>query len=260
MLICTYEVQTALRYAAEHNSGLEVGGFGRTHIADNGEDIVVSEIYIPPQVVQAGHTDIKGPGEVGGDGMMEEAVEFWASHCRFCRIHVEHHDGADHDFEGESWSDWRLWWHSHAKFGAAPSGTDDETLRKLAKLMESYYVGLVINAAGERHAWAAVFSPPFSLVTQKLEFSSYRKEELEIKERVDGMMQHVQEKKYAPATPWTPPNHNGAAKSGGANSPNLIRLPRKGGSKSILSMSDEDFAAFVKGEAPQLVLPAGSEE
>ena len=256
MLILTYEVNRALSYAADFKPGIEVGGFGHTTLAENGIDIIVDDIFIPPQTVQSAHTDIKGPGEQGGDGMLETAIRHWAFKCKWCYKALGEHDGADHEFEGQAWSDNRLWWHSHGKIGATPSATDDGTLQKLARLLDGWCAGLVINSAGDRHPWASVYRAPFNLITQKLEFGVYKEERLDIKERVDAMMAHVEEKV------WSYQGNSQGAKGGTGTSnspPNVRRLPQRTSTptgKRIIDLPTDEFAKWLESEEGRVPLHA----
>ena len=250
MLVVTHEVNTALRYAATHNSALEVGGFGRTHLSENGLDVVVDEIYIPPQVVQAGHTNIKGPHEEGGDGMLEEAMRYFATHCKHCRHSWEDHEGQDHGFEGEAWTDWRLWWHSHGKMGVTPSHTDTSTLAGHARLLDGWAVGLVIDASGGRHAWAAV-SVPFKKEFD-IEFGYYPYEDPVIRERVAALMEHVQERKWEPQSYGYRGPNQGNGKSGGAKG-KIPLLSRRKNNKPIMAMTDEEFKEWMREEGYEAV-------
>lgn len=239
MLILTPRVNMMLRYAAEFNPGLEVAGFGRTEIGEDGSTIIVSDIYIPPQEVKAAHADIKGPGEEGGDGMLEAALQHFATHCRFCGGEQgERHNG--HDFAGTAWTDWRLWWHSHGKIAASPSGTDDNSLKMLAKWLDGWAVGLVINAAGERHAWAAVRTGPFNLLTQPLDVGYLREHNEELKQRIDLMMAEVKEWKYqAPPTQGRTVAGDAGSKAGQHRAPN---------GKRIIDMAKEEFHDWLYSE------------
>lgn len=271
MIIATDAVNTALRYAAEFKPGLEVAGFGRTTLMENDLDILVDEIYIPPQIVQAAHADIKGPGEAGGDGMLEEFLHYIATHCHWCRGGVEEHDPEDgHDFEGEAWNNWRLWWHSHGKLEAKPSATDDDSLRKLARLLGGWSVGLVINAAGARHAWAAVHQPPFNVLLQHTDFTYYQHELPEVKRRIEEMMERVEEKKYTPPTNnWqgNPSPTYGAAKknssgsnTGASSATEPLLLPRLPHGKRIIDLDDTAFANWLHGKVEEVKAGTEGEE
>ena len=257
MLVVTFNVNLALRYAAQHNSGLEVGGFGRTQVTEAG-DIICNEVYIPPQVVQSGHTDIKGPDEPGGEEMFEDFFRYIATHCAVCRKEVgDDHARERHDFEGESWSDWRLWWHSHGRLGTTPSGTDHNTLGMIARnLNDGWAVGLVIDSAGGRHAWVNQ-AFPFRL-DREIDFGSYPYEDEDIKGRIEAMMERVEEKK------WQQSGYGGPH-SGNASQPSQVgaisttkpgtisRLPRRAGSnKKLLEMNEEEWKEFIREHSTPL--------
>lgn len=277
MLILTHEADTMLKMAASYESGLEVGGFGHTRISDNGEDIICDAIYIPPQEVQAAHTDIKGPGEAGGDGQLEAAMFHWSTLCRQCGVHRDLHEGIEHDFEPQSWVDNRLWWHSHGTIGASPSATDDSTLHKLARLLGGWSVGLVINSKHERYAWAAVHEGPLA-AHFKIEFGTYRQDMPELQERVNEMMKEVKRKVWASSTyqgngnftrggtgptTGTSSGHQTAHPNDAGHVPgnNVRRIPRSPmtGTKAIKDMSPAEFQAFLaeQGLEELPLLPAG---
>lgn len=251
MLVLTPGVNMMLRYAAEFNPKLEVAGFGRTMIAENGEDVIVTDIYIPPQIVKTAHADIKGPGEEGGGGMLENAIQHFATTCRHCDVAMAAH-GGDHNFEGMSWADWRLWWHSHGQIAASPSGTDDQSLRTLAKYLDGWAAGLVINAAGDRHAWAAVRQGPFNLLLQKLDVGYMREHNQDLQDRIATMMEGVEEWKYQ-ASPTQGQRQGGTTgthpNGGGTNSPAVRRLPATTeGGKRLVDMSKEEFGKWLRDE------------
>ena len=265
MLILTLDANASLRYAANFNPGLEVGGFGHTFINANG-DIVCDEIYIPPQVVQTGHTDIKGPEEEGGSEMLDTAQRYIATHCGVCRGEVFDHGELhrDHEYLPESWDNWRLWWHSHGKLGVTPSGTDHNTLFSLARWWNDWSVGLVIDSAGNRHAWAAVVNP-FRL-DQEIPFGVHFYESPTCEQRVAEMMSHVEEKKWgyqgAPnqGNGRSSSSPNGASPTGTGTGGGTSKLPRQklragvlpGGKTSIIDLTEEEFKQFIEDNAEEL--------
>lgn len=172
-----------LRYAVETHPKLEVQGFGKVEIEPDG-DISVVDIIIPPHEVQGASVDLKP--EVLEQFMMALSQR------------------------GETLSDWRLWWHSHAGMGVSPSGTDTNTLEMLSKEYEGVALGMVTNVAGDYHAWYSV--------TQKVEYFGQhtmsgkmsvlyeRYHDKKLAGLVAEMMKHVKEKK------WTaPPMMGGGA-------------------------------------------------
>jgi len=51
----------------------------------------------------------------------------------------------------------RLWWHSHASMAASWSGVDDETSQKLARCVDGWFLGLVVNNRGDKLARLDVY-------------------------------------------------------------------------------------------------------
>lgn len=255
MLLVTHDVMLMLKYAVMHNPDLEVGGFGRTTLLQNG-DILVSDIYIPPQTVESGHTDIKGPLEAGGEDMLGNARRYFATHCTTCGVDIFEHEQAVVDEDGVmqghspragSQLDWRLWWHSHGKLGSNfASQTDHQTLFGMARECEGWAVGLVVGVGRDRYTWIAGVDQSRPAMPKDLnawptqfekdiEYGELSNEDDELKAYVADMMQKVQRKTYTqPGRPtWV-----GVPKQGA--------LTVVGGEKTkILGMNTEEFNAWV---------------
>ena len=166
----TTQVNLKLHYAANYNGNLEVGGFGKTEIIDG--VIVVTDIIIPPQIVEGAHTDIDVER-----GDMDWMMRFLAD-------------------RGESFDQWRLWWHSHANMQTTPSGTDTNTLAMLARNLDPWFAGLVINVRGDRTAFLCV-SYPVALRADKLDLVVHDEDEA-VRELIHAQMQHVVRKTTPP--------------------------------------------------------------
>lgn len=270
MILVTDKVHTQLRYAAEHNTFLEVGGFGRTHLMEDGT-IFVDELYIPPQVVEGGHTDIKGPDEDGGANMLDDARRFFSEHCRHCRLSVYEHEGADHEPEGESQADWRLWWHSHGKRGGTfGSGTDHATLFGLAKDCGGWAVGVVIDASGGRYAWVAVVdeTPVPELVgypkaaqellkrvyEKDIPYKYYMHEDEAAKAQVSAWMDSERVKRKVYVAPVWQQSRGGGHQGGahGKSSTDMSKVPLLfpgQPKKSMLEMSEAEWLEYVSASS-----------
>lgn len=227
-LTVTHNAHLMLQYAAKHTPSREVGGFGRTRVLDSGI-IVVDDIIIPPQFVSGGETDISGD-------TIELVMQMLAQ-------------------RGESFDDWRLWWHSH---GTIPkpfaSGTDTKTLEMLAASMGDYFFGVVINSKDEEpYTWLHLIKPKLTC-TIPIEFMPY--EDDTIKARVDEWMKSVTYRTY-PAAVSKAPKANGNQPSGnqyvdhrtGAiartnGQAALAELEGRYEGRSIMNMTDEEFYEF----------------
>lgn len=180
MLNLTPRAEQMLNNAVRFNNTLEVGGFGRVETR-NGE-LYVTDIIVPPQVVQGAHTDIS-------DGDLDDAMRMIA-------------------MRGESFNEWRLWWHSHAKMAANPSGTDENTLQMLARTQDSWFAGLVVNdgpISGWR-SWLCIHNP--AKLRADLTIAITNTEDPAIKAEVDAMMAAVRTR-----AAYTPPAHNNSGPS-----------------------------------------------
>lgn len=229
MLHITREANLALQYAAEFNGNLEVGGFGRVEAIEG--RIVLSEIVIPPQIVESAHTDIDMQR-----GDLDWMMAFLAA-------------------RNETFEQWRLWWHSHANMGTTPSSTDENTLAMLARHVAPWFCGLVINVKGDRTAFMCI-SEPYALRAEP-KVTIARDDDPDIKARVDTMMAHVARKTYAPVVSRAPaPIHRptDAPKTYVVNGKTLTHV-------ELLQLPDEEFAAWVDAEArkvnPQVPLLPG---
>lgn len=59
----------------------------------------------------------------------------------------------------DTWGNWKLWWHSHCDMGVAFSGTDEETLRELARVSGDWFFGLVTNKKRASQLYVATRDP-----------------------------------------------------------------------------------------------------
>ena len=179
-LLLTPEVNEMINLAARHTRSLEVGGFGHIREVNGNEDIIVDDIFIPPQTVQSAHTDIEVEGL---DALMRHAASL-----------------------NQTVDEWRLWWHSHSTMKAYASGTDESTLKGQAHWLGSWAVGLTVNVDGDRYCWLNT-DAPFKLVLKDLPVGIYHPivEDPSLKELVDSMMKDVKSRWGGYQGGYTPP-------------------------------------------------------
>lgn len=219
-IILSLRAELMLKYAVKHDTGLEVGGFGRTSFTDKG-DIYVDDILIPPQEVQPAHTAIE------------------VEHLEWLLARLAE--------RGENMDDWRLWWHSHCNMGVTPSGTDLTTLDELARdAWDSYAVGMVVNSRDERYSWVSVAKP--LVLKQELKVVTQGYVDEEVKAEVTEMMGLVKRKAYTP--PQSNWQRNAGNGGGGSGSSQAAASATAGdpNRKRIRDMTEEEFIAWVNDE------------
>ena len=134
-LLITEEARVKMHYACNYDKSKEVSWFGKAHLDE--DTVIMTDIWIPPQTVGAAHIAITP----------DDLANFWTAFYE------------DNAHEGDTPRDWPLWCHSHAGMGVAPSSTDIDTLKILAKQFNGWVIGLVTNHRGEFSAWLNVAKP-----------------------------------------------------------------------------------------------------
>jgi hypothetical protein len=191
MILFTDQAWRMVMLAAKFKS-LEVAFFGRCAIEDG--IAVVDDILIPPQEVAGAAAEMEVEQL---DWLMEQIIQ--------------RGDTAD------QWFGNIFWGHSHVNMGTSPSGTDHDTLKKLAKQSnKGYALGVVVNQKSEATGWAAYRSknPVFGtedMAEMTVPVKVEELEDTELRDYVAAMMEHVTEKKY------TPPAGTPYVWSGGSN-------------------------------------------
>lgn len=210
--------------AANHNKSLEVGGFGHLMQVDDGQDIIIDDIYIPPQIVQGAHTDIDVEGL---DALMAHAASL-----------------------GQTVDEWRLWWHSHANMGAFASGQDEQTLFQQAEWFDSWAIGLTVNTKGERFAWINTHLP-FRMMMKDLPVGVYYPMPDTRDEYIDGLMKEVKARTYSgPSNPTAgrgTGSHGGTGNSYGGGHPYNNGSFRPGGHPAAAPNDEEAIAPNTPG-------------
>lgn len=171
-LMLSRRARLMIRYAVHTHPNKEVLGFGKCELGDDG-DVWVTDIIIPPHEVTSTAVDLK-PETI--EQLMAELAK-----------------------NGMTLSQWPLWWHSHANMGVAPSGTDENTLNKLAIEFGGVAFGLVTNNDDSYYGWYSVaVDTKWGKFTSSNAIAVYyeRDEDEHLKQLVDGMMEHVTEKKW----------------------------------------------------------------
>lgn len=174
-LLLTPEANEMIRRAVLHNRNLEVGGFGHMAELTDDDDIIIDDIYVPPQIVQGAHTDI----DVAGlDALMRHAAT-----------------------RDQTVGEWKLWWHSHSTMKAYASGTDEATLKAQARWLESWAIGLTVNVAGDHYCWLNIDSP-FKLLMKELPTGIWVPpvNVTDLHAQVDEWMKEVKTSRYTPPT------------------------------------------------------------
>ena len=104
----------------------EVGWLGSVDVTE-GNDFIITEVFLPKQNVNGGTT------EIDPEGYAELAQELMATR----------ENGLD------VVNGIRFWGHSHVNMGTGPSGQDDSQLVKLAEMCEDYFIAARGNKQGE---------------------------------------------------------------------------------------------------------------
>lgn len=266
-LILTEEVAHKLHLACNHDPSMEVGGFGKTTVLDNNK-VLVTDIIIPPQEVQSAHTDTEVEG-------LDHLIVALAQRP------------PKEDGTRESVSDWRLWWHSHARMQTGPSGTDTTTLRVLAEQMDDgWFIGMVTNVRSERTCWTHIVKP-FALVVNNVDvkvqgavdprlaaaLAEVDKIREELTSGLEAEIKSIMETNVKKKS-WSYNNNTrqtGGVANGKAFQPKpntaAVHRPVKAGltsKKPIMEMTNAEFAAWVRNggddkeeEPVQALLPSG---
>lgn len=126
----------------------EISGFGKVH--KEGENLIVDDIRIFAQTVNGGHTENWATAQSG-----EGYRKFWD----------------DLAVEGEDFSKWRLWWHSHVNMNASFSGTDDKTIDgyDFEQAEDNWLLSIVTNKQGKLFCQLDVYQP-FRMVLKDLDW------------------------------------------------------------------------------------------
>jgi hypothetical protein len=166
-----------MHYACNYDKGKEVSWFGKAHL--EGDTVVMTDIWIPPQVVGGAHIEITA----------DDLAAFWTSFY------------SDDTHEGDTPRDWPIWCHSHAGMGTTPSGVDTATLKILAKQFNGWVIGLVTNHRGEFSAWLNVAKP--WLLEAKVNVGFQPTENEVVKAEIAAIMEaNVEVEKPTPAHSW----------------------------------------------------------
>src|SRR3989337_2802410 len=176
-LFITRKAGLLLRYAIEEQPDQEISGFGHTNLEDG--VIMMDDVYIPEQEVGGAHTDIDA------DRLMDFMIDLAS--------------------KKQALTNWRVWWHSHAKMGVSPSNTDEDTLRVFAdELLKSggndrnnaWAMGLVGKGRRAYHCWAE-FSHPFNVRVGNVGVIFKADEDKKLRQRVQKAVEEKVHKKVS---------------------------------------------------------------
>lgn len=152
-LYLTNHAAKKLRYYV-NNCVEEISGFGKLEVKvhEGQRYMVVTDLCIFEQVCSAAHSTIDD--DALGKFLYEKTIS------------------------GEKLSEWRVWWHSHAKMKAFFSGTDTGTIDSSTEF--PYLVSIVSNHEGDIIARLDTFDP--TRFTQTLEVEILQEEDEELRE------------------------------------------------------------------------------
>jgi hypothetical protein len=157
-----------MQYAIHEDPNLELGGLAKVTVdnSDRSEEtITIKDIWIPEQVIGSAHADLFSKDPFKLITQLQERKE--------------------------KLSDWRCWWHSHAKMSVGSSGQDDETLILLAQEINSWFLGLIVNTKGE-YSTRLTWAEPITASMGGLDVSTWTEEDAELKGKVLDMLKNVE--------------------------------------------------------------------